>query len=69
VDPFCLLAVLPFLCIAGLLTALGQPSGGVIFLVLAGFVVLFDAWANRPPPARRFRRARPFPRGPVRPPQ
>lgn len=69
IDPFCLLAVLPFLCIAGLLTALGRPWGGVVFVVLAGLVVLFDAWANRPLPERPRRRVRPVLRGPERPPQ
>jgi hypothetical protein len=72
IDPYCLLAVLPVLFVAGILGALVNVLLGLGFAVFAGLILLFDSWANRPgpvPPARPARVRRPAPaRGPARPP-
>ncbi|MCR6490644.1 hypothetical protein M8542_48385 [Amycolatopsis sp. OK19-0408] len=51
IDPWCLLAAVPLVCVAALLIALAQPVAGVVVLVPAALVPVFDAWANRPSPA------------------
>ena len=76
IDPFCLMAVLPVLLVAGILGALIHWALGVGFAAFAGLIVLFDSWVNRPRavpeaerPARPPRPAAPPPaRGPARAP-
>ncbi|MFI7672360.1 hypothetical protein [Actinophytocola sp. NPDC049390] len=59
VDPFCLFAVVPILVIAGLFFWSDIAFLGVILVVIAILIVVFDSWANRPlkrssaPPRRR----------------
>lgn len=48
VDPFCLFAVLPMLIVAGLFIWGGIAVVGVVLIILAILVVVFDSWANRP---------------------
>lgn len=48
VDPFCLFAVLPMLVVAGLFIWGGIAVVGVVLIILAILVVVFDSWANRP---------------------
>jgi hypothetical protein len=57
VDPFCLVAVLPMLIIAGLFIWGGIAILGVVVLLLSLLVVLIDSWTNRPlsKPAPRYR--------------
>ena len=73
IDPFCLLAVLPVLFVAGVLGALVNVLLGLGFAAVAGLILLFDSWANRPgpvPPARPARVQRPAPaRAPARMPR
>ncbi|KDN17193.1 hypothetical protein [Amycolatopsis rifamycinica] len=76
IDPFCLLAVLPVLLVAGILGALVHIALGIGCAVFAGLILLFDSWVNRPravPPSERpARSGRPAPpppaRGPARAP-
>ncbi|MGW4064646.1 hypothetical protein ACWEGE_40600 [Amycolatopsis sp. NPDC004747] len=76
IDPFCLMAVLPVLLVAGILGALIHWGLGVGFALFAGLILLFDSWVNRPRPvpeserpARAPRPAGPPPaRGPARAP-
>ncbi|MEU5263822.1 hypothetical protein [Amycolatopsis sp. NPDC021455] len=74
IDPFCLLAVLPVLFVAGILGALVNVLLGLGFAAVAWLIVLFDSWANRPgpvppAPARPARVQRPAPvRAPSRAP-
>ncbi|MFB9688780.1 hypothetical protein [Amycolatopsis plumensis] len=66
IDPFCLMAVLPVLLVAGILGALIHVGLGIGFAAFAGLIVLFDSWVNRPrpvPAAERPVRA-PRPAGP-----
>jgi hypothetical protein len=51
IDPFCLLAVLPVLLVAGILGALVNVGLGLACAVFAGLILVFDSWVNRP--ARR----------------
>ncbi|MDX3191760.1 hypothetical protein PV458_25400 [Streptomyces sp. MN03-5084-2B] len=51
IDPFCLLAVLPMLLVAGILAVLVGVPVGLGVVLLAGLIVVFDSWANRPGPA------------------
>ncbi|MEQ0565462.1 hypothetical protein ABJI51_40840 [Amycolatopsis sp. NEAU-NG30] len=77
IDPFCLMAVLPVLLVAGILGALVNVWLGVGFAAFAGLILLFDSWANRPlpappqrpAPARRPAQAAPVRRPPVRGPR
>lgn len=48
VDPFVLFAVLPMLIVAGLFIWGGIAIVGVVLIILAILVVVFDSWANRP---------------------
>lgn len=48
VDPFCMFAVVPMLIIAGLFIWGGIAIVGVVLIILASLVVLFDSWSNRP---------------------
>ncbi|MET9000002.1 hypothetical protein [Amycolatopsis sp. Hca4] len=71
IDPFCLMAVLPVLLVAGILGALVHIGLGIGFAVFAGLILLFDSWVNRPRPLPQDDRpARPAapPRGPARAP-
>ncbi|MFF1607740.1 hypothetical protein ACFVYA_08155 [Amycolatopsis sp. NPDC058278] len=75
IDPFCLLAVLPVLLVAGILGALVHIALGIGFAVFAGLILLFDSWVNRPRPvpeadrpARQAPPPPPPPRGPARAP-
>ncbi|MBE1494255.1 hypothetical protein H4696_001355 [Amycolatopsis lexingtonensis] len=78
IDPYCLMAVLPVLLVAGILGALVNVLLGLGCAVFAGLILLFDSWANRPgplppepePAPRPVRRAqaRPPAREPGRPP-
>lgn len=52
IDPFCLMAVLPVLLVAGILGSLVNVALGLGCAVFAGLIVLFDSWANRPSRAR-----------------
>jgi hypothetical protein len=63
IDPFCLMAVLPVLLVAGILGALVNVVLGIGFAVFAGLILLFDSWVNRPAPAPPPRRP---PRAPAR---
>ncbi|MGW3965121.1 hypothetical protein ACWED2_35260, partial [Amycolatopsis sp. NPDC005003] len=66
IDPFCLMAVLPVLLVAGILGALIHVALGLGFAAFAGLILLFDSWVNRPrpvPEADRPARA-PRPAGP-----
>ncbi|WP_410590082.1 hypothetical protein [Amycolatopsis sp. lyj-23] len=73
IDPFCLMAVLPVLLVAGILGALVHIGLGIGFAVFAGLILLFDSWVNRPRPVPQSER-RPqaprqaAPRGPARAP-
>jgi hypothetical protein len=58
-DPFCLMAVLPMLLVAGLVGALASVAAALGFVAVAGLILVFDSWANRPAPAPR---SRPRPR-------
>ncbi|GAB3158008.1 hypothetical protein GCM10027258_68270 [Amycolatopsis stemonae] len=54
IDPYCLMAVLPVLLVAGIIGSLVNVMLGVVCAVFAGLIVLFDSWVNRParrPPA------------------
>ncbi|MFE0023771.1 hypothetical protein [Amycolatopsis sp. NPDC059021] len=66
IDPYCWCAALPLVLVAVLLAVSGGLGFGLIFLVLAGLIVLFDSWVNRPDPDER--RPRPA-AGPARAPQ
>lgn len=74
IDPFCLMAVLPILLVAGIIGSLVNLMLGLGCAVFAGLIILFDSWANRPgaappppPPERPVRAARPAPaRAPAR---
>ncbi len=76
IDPFCLMAVLPVLLVAGILGALVNVALGIGCAVFAGLILLFDSWVNRPRrvpqaerPARPARPSAPPPgRGPARTP-
>jgi hypothetical protein len=59
VDPYCLFAVLPMLFVAGIVVALVSVPAGLVVAVVAGVVVVFDSWANRPGPVPPVRRPRP----------
>ena len=65
IDPFCLMAVLPVLLVAGIIGSLVNLILGLGFGAFAGLIVLFDSWANRPlrepppPPEPRARAPRP----------
>jgi hypothetical protein len=48
IDPFCMFAVVPLLIIAGLFIWGGIAVVGVVLIILAILVVVFDSWANRP---------------------
>ncbi|MBW4721944.1 hypothetical protein [Saccharothrix obliqua] len=48
VDLFCLFAVVPMLLLAGLMFWGNLAPVGIGLIVLAGLVVLFDSWSNRP---------------------
>ncbi|SFW79432.1 hypothetical protein SAMN04489730_4739 [Amycolatopsis australiensis] len=50
IDPYCLMAVLPVLLVAGILGALVNVLLGVGCAVFAALILLFDSWANRPLP-------------------
>jgi hypothetical protein len=63
IDPFCLMAVLPVLLVAGILGTLVNVVLGLGCAVFAGLILLFDSWANRPAPAPPPRRP---PRAPAR---
>ncbi|MEV6638862.1 hypothetical protein [Amycolatopsis sp. NPDC051371] len=52
IDPFCLMAVLPVLLVAGIIGSLVNLALGLGCAVFAGLIVLFDSWANRPSRAR-----------------
>ncbi|MFD9893435.1 hypothetical protein ACFWY9_29165 [Amycolatopsis sp. NPDC059027] len=65
IDPYCWCAVLPLVLVAILIAVSGGLVIGMLFLVLAGLVLLFDSWVNRPDPDER----RPRPAGPARAPQ
>ncbi|WP_410667556.1 hypothetical protein [Amycolatopsis sp. cmx-4-68] len=68
IDPFCLMAVLPVLLVAGILGALVNVALGLGCAAFAGLILLFDSWANRPS-SRAVRRAEePEARRPARPP-
>jgi hypothetical protein len=69
IDPFCLMAVLPVLLVAGILGALVNVALGIGCAVFAGLILLFDSRVNRPRPVPAADRpARPAPRGPTRTP-
>ncbi|WP_410572986.1 hypothetical protein [Amycolatopsis sp. cmx-4-61] len=76
IDPFCLMAVLPVLLVAGILGALVHIGLGIGFAVFAVLILVFDSWVNRPRPAPQAERppraarpaAPPPPRGPARAP-
>ncbi|MEV6644200.1 hypothetical protein [Amycolatopsis sp. NPDC051371] len=59
VDPYCLLAVLPMLLVAGIVVAMVSVPAGLFVAVFAGLIVVFDSWANRPAPLPPTRRPRP----------
>ncbi|HEY3465102.1 MAG TPA: hypothetical protein VGL47_08215 [Amycolatopsis sp.] len=67
VDPYCLLAVLPMLFVAGVVGALASVPLGFAVVVFAGLIVVFDSWANRPASAPPVRRPRPRPQGATAP--
>ncbi|WP_410613097.1 hypothetical protein [Amycolatopsis sp. lyj-109] len=70
IDPFCLMAVLPVLLVAGILGALVHIALGIGCAVFAGFILLFDSWVNRPRPVPRADRpARPAAPPPARGPR
>ncbi|SEF23675.1 hypothetical protein SAMN05421837_102346 [Amycolatopsis pretoriensis] len=48
IDPYCLMAVLPVLLVAGIIGSLVNVALGLGCAVFAGLIVLFDSWANRP---------------------
>jgi hypothetical protein len=48
VDPFCLFAVVPLLILAGLFMWGGIAILGIVLIILASLVVVFDSWTNRP---------------------
>jgi len=48
VDPFCLVAVVPMLIVAALFIWGDLAGLGVVIIVLALLVVVFDSWTNRP---------------------
>lgn len=52
IDPYCLMAVLPVLLVAGIIGSLVNVALGLGCAVFAGLIVLFDSWANRPSRAR-----------------
>jgi hypothetical protein len=64
VDPFCWLAVVCVLVIAGLLFVSSVPQLGIVVVAVAVSLVFFDAWVNRPviPSAQPRRPLRPQPR-------
>ncbi|MGW3994969.1 hypothetical protein ACWEF6_15910 [Amycolatopsis sp. NPDC004772] len=68
IDPFCLMAVLPVLLVAGILGALVHIALGIGFAVFAGLILLFDSWVNRPRPAPRDERPARAPRPAAPPP-
>ncbi|WP_285483689.1 hypothetical protein [Amycolatopsis sp. NBRC 101858] len=59
IDPYCLLAVLPMLFVAGIVGVLVSVPVGLVVAVVAGLIVVFDSWANRPGPVPPVRRPRP----------
>ncbi|MGK3201478.1 hypothetical protein [Amycolatopsis sp. MEPSY49] len=62
IDPYCLMAVLPVLLVAGIIGSLVNVALGLGCAVFAGLIVLFDSWANRPsrvPEEERSRAPRP----------
>ncbi|RSD09350.1 hypothetical protein [Amycolatopsis eburnea] len=70
IDPYCLMAVLPVLLVAGILGSLVNIMLGLGCAVFAGLILLFDSWANRPgplPPEPEPER-RPVRQAPARPP-
>ncbi|WP_318306938.1 hypothetical protein [Amycolatopsis solani] len=73
IDPYCLMAVLPVLLVAGILGSLVNVLLGLGCAVFAGLILLFDSWANRPgplppePDPRPVRQPRPPARDPGRP--
>ncbi|MFJ9783179.1 hypothetical protein ACIRSS_26610 [Amycolatopsis sp. NPDC101161] len=69
IDPYCLMAVLPVLLVAGIIGSLVNVALGLGCAVFAGLIVLFDSWANRPSRAREEPEQEPRPataRPPVR---
>ncbi len=66
VDPFCFLAVFPLLLVAAIVTVMGSIAAGLICVVLAGLVLPFDSWANRPDPPPPVRRRPPPASAPAR---
>ncbi|MEU7532461.1 hypothetical protein AB0A74_42480 [Saccharothrix sp. NPDC042600] len=48
VDPFCLFAVLPMLLLAGLSFWGDLAIVGVVVILAAILLVVFDSWSNRP---------------------
>lgn len=48
IDPFCLMAVLPVLLVAGIIGSLVNVALGLGCAAFSGLIVLFDSWANRP---------------------
>jgi hypothetical protein len=65
IDPFCLMAVLPVLLVAGILGALVNVALGLGCAAFAGLILLFDSWANRPSSREARRRAEPDGRRPA----
>jgi hypothetical protein len=59
IDPYCLLAVLPMLLVAGMVAALVSVPVGLVVAAFAGLIVVFDSWANRPGPVPPVRHPRP----------
>ncbi|HEX3792516.1 MAG TPA: hypothetical protein VHW44_31930 [Pseudonocardiaceae bacterium] len=48
VDPYCWLAVGSLLALAVVFAASNVLGVGIVLVVLAGLVALFDSWVNRP---------------------
>ncbi len=48
IDPFCLFAVVPMVIVAALSFWGDVAILGVVLIILAILVVVFDSWANRP---------------------
>jgi hypothetical protein len=73
IDPFCMMAVLPVLFVAALIATTVSVPLGLVGVLVAGLIVLFDSWANRPaaappppPPPARPAPARPARAAPAR---
>ena len=50
IDLFCLFAVVPLVIAAGILFIEDVPAIGIVFIVLAVLVLVFDSWVHRPDP-------------------